>query len=80
MHVVELYLHLRLLHLHRPLLARGTDQRDLVALFEPAADDCDAVGASRDLEEEPQRVREFYNVRVRRIEPVGLVYLWPETN
>ena len=34
----------------------------------------------RDLEREPQRVREFYEVRAQRIEPVGLVYLWPETN
>jgi hypothetical protein len=33
-----------------------------------------------DLEQEPQRVRNFYEVRVKRIEPVGLVYLWPETN
>jgi superfamily II DNA or RNA helicase len=35
---------------------------------------------NRDLEREPQRVREFYEVRAQRIEPVGLVYLWPETN
>ncbi len=34
----------------------------------------------RDLELEPRRVREFYEVRAQRIEPVGLVYLWPETN
>ncbi len=34
----------------------------------------------RDLEEEPQRIRDFYEVRATRIEPVGLVYLWPETN
>jgi hypothetical protein len=34
----------------------------------------------RDLHREPQRVREFYEVRAKRIEPVGLVYLWPETN
>jgi len=34
----------------------------------------------RDLEREPQRVRDFYQVRARRVEPVGLVYLWPETN
>ena len=33
----------------------------------------------RDLTSEPQRIREFYEVRARRIEPVGLVYLWPET-
>lgn len=34
----------------------------------------------RDLAREPRRIREFYEVRARRIEPVGLVYLWPETN
>jgi hypothetical protein len=34
----------------------------------------------RDLETEPRRVREFYAVRARRVEPVGLVYLWPESN
>ncbi len=34
----------------------------------------------RDLESEPQRIRHFYDVRAQRIEPVGLVYLWPETN
>lgn len=34
----------------------------------------------RDLEREPARVGGFYEVRASRIEPVGLVYLWPETN
>jgi superfamily II DNA or RNA helicase len=34
----------------------------------------------RDLAKEPQRIREFYEVRAQRVEPVGLVYLWPETN
>jgi len=34
----------------------------------------------RDLEQEPRRIREFYEVRARRVEPVGIVYLWPETN
>ena len=34
----------------------------------------------RDIEQEPQRVRKFYEVRTQRIEPIGLVYLWPETN
>ena len=34
----------------------------------------------RDLEHEPQRIRAFYDVRAQRVEPVGLVYLWPETN
>jgi len=35
---------------------------------------------NRDLEREPPRIRHFYEVRAKRIEPVGLVYLWPETN
>ena len=34
----------------------------------------------RDLEGEPQRIKAFYEVRAQRVEPVGLVYLWPETN
>ncbi len=34
----------------------------------------------QDLEREPQRIREFYEVHATRVEPVGLVYLWPETN
>ena len=34
----------------------------------------------RDLEQEPGRVRDFYEVRARRVEPVGLVYLWPESS
>ena len=34
----------------------------------------------QDLADEPAQVRRFYQVRVRRVEPVGLVYLWPETN
>jgi hypothetical protein len=33
----------------------------------------------RDLEREPQRIPDFYEVRAKRIEPVGLVYLWPHT-
>ena len=34
----------------------------------------------RDLEQEPGRIRAFYEVQAQRVEPVGLVYLWPETN
>lgn len=34
----------------------------------------------RDIEAEPERIRAFYEVRAQRVEPVGLVYLWPETN
>jgi len=38
------------------------------------------VQFDHDLVEEPSRLRDFYEVRARRIEPVGLVYLWPEGN
>lgn len=31
----------------------------------------------RDLREEPRRLRSSYQVRAHRLEPVGLVYLWP---
>ena len=33
-----------------------------------------------DLEREPERIRRFYDIQRSRVEPVGLVYLWPETN
>ena len=33
----------------------------------------------RDLETEPARILEFYTVRAKRVEPLGLVYLWPDT-
>lgn len=32
-----------------------------------------------ELSSEPARIRELYQVKARRIEPVGLVYLWPVT-
>jgi superfamily II DNA or RNA helicase len=32
-----------------------------------------------ELEREPERIREVYAVRATRLEPVGLVYLWPVT-
>jgi hypothetical protein len=31
----------------------------------------------RELREEPERIRQSYEVRAHRLEPVGLVYLWP---
>ena len=33
-----------------------------------------------ELESEPEKVRQSYEVRARRLEPVALVYLWPATN
>jgi superfamily II DNA/RNA helicase len=34
----------------------------------------------KELETEPERIREVYSIKAQRIEPVGLVYLWPVTN
>ena len=34
----------------------------------------------RELSSEPDRVRAFYAMRASRVEPVGLIYLWPESN
>jgi SNF2 family DNA or RNA helicase len=33
----------------------------------------------RELAEEPQRLRQSYEVRAQRLEPVGVVYLWPRS-
>jgi superfamily II DNA/RNA helicase len=36
-------------------------------------------GIDRELETEPKQIRELYEVVLSKLEPVGLVYLWPET-
>jgi hypothetical protein len=35
---------------------------------------------AKDIVEEPDRVRQSYTVVADRLETIGLVYLWPETN
>lgn len=35
------------------------------------------IDLQRELETEPARIRASYHVKARRIEPVGVVYLWP---
>ena len=35
---------------------------------------------AHELETEPASVRRFYEVKAERFEPVGLAYLWPDTN
>lgn len=37
------------------------------------------LSLDQELRSEPQRIRELYQVKAKRIEPVGLVYLWPVT-
>lgn len=31
----------------------------------------------QDLIDEPERIRDFYDIQISRVEPIGLVYLWP---
>jgi hypothetical protein len=33
----------------------------------------------RELSTEPDELRALYQIRLNRLEPVGLVYLWPTT-
>ena len=37
------------------------------------------VAIQRELEREPAQIEALYRVALRRLEPVGLVFLWPET-
>ena len=37
------------------------------------------LSLAKELQTEPDRIRETYEVKATRIEPVGLVYLWPVT-
>jgi hypothetical protein len=51
------------------------ERRQLAADKQHWAKRLDAL--QRELDSEPERVRTSYDVRARRLEPVGLMYLWP---
>ena len=36
-------------------------------------------GVEQELRTEPQRIADFYKVKTTRVEPVGIVYLWPQS-
>lgn len=67
------------------------DSRQLLLDFGEREDELRQLDANRrywekrltsleqELRTEPQRIRQLYQVKARRIEPVGLVYLWPVT-
>ena len=71
-------------------LARHDRDRQIALRFSP--DEADQLEADKrhwqrrlgqfdeDLAREPERIQAFYEVRAQRLTPVGLVYLWPETN
>jgi hypothetical protein len=35
-------------------------------------------GLEKELAEEPKRIASSYQIRAERLEPVGLIYLWPQ--
>ena len=67
------------------LQAAGVKRRDVVYDL-GCGDGRIVIAAARDfgaravgIDIEPERIREIYQVKAKRIEPVGLVYLWPVT-
>ena len=37
------------------------------------------VEIDRELDSEPDEIRKLYRISLRRLTPVGLIYLWPDT-
>jgi hypothetical protein len=84
----------RLLEAQRDRIARAQKDFDPKQLALPGIDDaerrqreCDhshwgtrLAEIEREIEDEPARVRASYEIRASRLEPIGLVYLWPRTN
>ena len=61
-----------------PMLDFGEDeQRQLEADRRAWKHRLEAI--ERELKSEPRRIDEIYTVHATRIEPIGLVYLWPRT-
>jgi hypothetical protein len=55
------------------------DEEKRQAQVERRAWDARLSALPDELKTEPDRIRSLYEVRAKRIEPVGLVYLWPVT-
>jgi superfamily II DNA or RNA helicase len=84
----------RLLEAQRDRIARAEKGFDPKQLALPGVDDAERRQRERDhrhwrtrlaeiereIEEEPARVRASYEIRASRLEPIGLLYLWPRTN
>ena len=84
----------RLIEARRTRIAQAQRNFDPNQLFLPGIDDAERRQRERDhrhwrtrlgeiereIGEEPARVRASYEVRASRLEPIGLVYLWPPSN
>jgi ERCC4-related helicase len=59
-------------------LTLGFDRMELLQLEEERKDwDKRLTAISREVEEEPARILKSYEVQAHRVEPIGVVYLWP---
>jgi superfamily II DNA/RNA helicase len=63
-----------------PLFAMGDDESE-IRQYEANKRYWDKrlISLEKELNSEPERIREIYQVKAKRIEPVGLVFLWPVT-
>jgi hypothetical protein len=59
-------------------LTLGFDKMELLQLEEERKDwDKRLTAIGREVDEEPTRILKAYEVQAHRVEPIGLVYLWP---
>ena len=59
-------------------LTFGFDKMELLQLEEERKDwDKRLTAISREVDEEPARILKSYEVQAHRVEPIGVVYLWP---
>ena len=63
-----------------PLFAMGDDEGE-IRQYEANKRYWDKrlISLEKELNSEPERIRDIYQVKAKRIEPVGLVFLWPVT-
>jgi hypothetical protein len=59
-------------------LPLGFDKMELLQLEEERKDwDTRLEAIGREVDEEPTRILKSYEVQAHRVEPIGVVYLWP---
>jgi len=59
-------------------LTLGFDKMELLQLEEERKDwDRRLTAIGREVDEEPARILKSYEVQAHRVEPIGVVYLWP---
>jgi superfamily II DNA or RNA helicase len=79
-HLAETIKRISTLNPHQRLLDFGDDENELAQLDANKRYWENRLEQLREeLKTEPQRIADIYKVKAQRVEPVGLVYLWPVT-